>query len=103
MKERCLKSQKEWTVPHLMRVMVSSRRGTAQFERTGIVMVAGGLGERLGFDGIKIDIPVESIEQTSYLAHYASVILAMEARMQQPRKMPFIIMVLLTPKWLHNR
>ena len=68
-------------------------RGTAQFERTGIVMVAGGLGERLGFDGIKIDIPVESIEQTSYLAHYASVILAMEARMQQPRKMPFIIMV----------
>ena len=41
---------------------------------------AGGLGERLGFNGI-MDIPVESIGGTLYLKH-ADAILAMEARME---------------------
>ncbi|HEY5653817.1 MAG TPA: UTP--glucose-1-phosphate uridylyltransferase [Pontiella sp.] len=67
--------------------------GVKQFEKTGIVLVAGGLGERLGYNGIKLDIAVEVLESTSYIKHYASCIKAMEARMENPRSVPFIIMV----------
>ena len=66
--------------------------GKNQFGKTAIVLVAGGLGERLGYSGIKLDIPVEVTETTSYLAHYAACIKAMEARMKQPKPVPFIIM-----------
>ena len=67
--------------------------GVKQFEKTGIVLVAGGLGERLGYHGIKLDIPIEVLETTPYLKHYASCLLAMEARMETPKPVPFIIMV----------
>jgi UDP-sugar pyrophosphorylase len=67
--------------------------GVKQFEKTGIVLVAGGLGERLGYNGIKLDIAVETLESTTYIRHYASCLLAMEARMENPRPVPFIIMV----------
>jgi len=67
--------------------------GKNRFDKTAVVLVAGGLGERLGYNGIKLDIPVEVTETTSYLAHYAANLLAMEARMETPRPVPFIIMV----------
>ena len=67
--------------------------GAAHFDKTAFVMVAGGLGERLGYSGIKIDIPVEVTETTPYIAHYAANLLAMEARMPEPRPVPLIIMV----------
>ncbi len=67
--------------------------GVKQFEKAGVVLVAGGLGERLGYNGIKLDIPVEVLETTPYIQHYASCIKAMEARMENPRPVPFIIMV----------
>jgi UDP-sugar pyrophosphorylase len=66
--------------------------GVGHAHKTGVVLVAGGLGERLGYDGIKLDIPVEVTEGTTYLQHYASCIRAMEARMTNKRAMPFIIM-----------
>ena len=67
--------------------------GRRQFGRLGVVLVAGGLGERLGYGGIKIDIPVEVVETTPYIAHYAACIRAMQARGDDPRPIPFIIMV----------
>lgn len=67
--------------------------GQRQFGKMGVVLVAGGLGERLGYNGIKLDIPVEVVETTPYLAHYAACLKAMEARMESPRPVPFIIMV----------
>jgi UDP-sugar pyrophosphorylase len=66
--------------------------GKTHFSKTAVVLVAGGLGERLGYSGIKLDIPVEVTEATSYLAHYAANLKAMEARMEKPRPVPFIIM-----------
>ncbi|MEM1157631.1 MAG: UTP--glucose-1-phosphate uridylyltransferase [Verrucomicrobiota bacterium] len=66
--------------------------GMTHFDRTAIVLVAGGLGERLGYSGIKLDIPVEVTENTSYLAHYASCLKAMEDRMEDPHPVPFIVM-----------
>ncbi|MFA5688241.1 MAG: UTP--glucose-1-phosphate uridylyltransferase [Kiritimatiellales bacterium] len=67
--------------------------GQAHFEKVAVVLVAGGLGERLGYSGIKLDIPVEVTETTPYLAHYAACLKAMEARMQNPHPVPLIIMV----------
>ena len=67
--------------------------GVRHFDRVGIVLVAGGLGERLGYNGIKLDIAVEVLECTTYLKHYAENLLAMEARMENPRPVPFVIMV----------
>lgn len=67
--------------------------GAGHFDKTAFVMVAGGLGERLGYSGIKIDIPVEVTETTPYIEHYAANLLAMEARMSSPRPVPLIIMV----------
>lgn len=43
---------------------------------TCFVLVAGGLGERLGFDGIKVSIPFETVTYTSFMRHYCEYILA---------------------------
>lgn len=60
----------------------------------GFVLVAGGLGERLGYSGIKIGLPVETVTHTSYLQLYASQILAMEKRYALPgKRLPLAIMV----------
>ena len=64
--------------------------GLRCFAESAVVLVAGGLGERLGYHGIKLDIPVEVTETTSYLAHYASVIKAASSRLG--RAIPLIIM-----------
>ena len=64
--------------------------GLKCFAESAVVLVAGGLGERLGYNGIKLDIPVEVTETTSYLAHYASVI--KEASKRLGRRIPLIIM-----------
>ena len=64
--------------------------GLRCFAESAVVLVAGGLGERLGYHGIKLDIPVEVTETTSYLAHYASLIKAASSRFG--RAIPLIIM-----------
>ena len=64
--------------------------GLKCLSETAIVLVAGGLGERLGYHGIKLDIPVETTESTSYLAHYASFI--QEASKRVGRPVPLVIM-----------
>ena len=64
--------------------------GLAAFAKTAVVLVAGGLGERLGYHGIKLDIPVEVTENTSYLAHYTGVI--REASRKLGSRIPLVIM-----------
>lgn len=64
--------------------------GLKCFAETAVILVAGGLGERLGYHGIKLDIPVEVTTGTTYLAHFASVILAASSRLG--RKIPLVIM-----------
>lgn len=64
--------------------------GLRCFADSAVVLVAGGLGERLGYHGIKLDIPVEVTETTSYLAHYASIIKAASKRLG--RRIPLVIM-----------
>ncbi len=64
--------------------------GFREFAHTAVVLVAGGLGERLGYHGIKLDIPVEVTETTSYLAHFTAVLRAASVRFGRP--VPLVIM-----------
>jgi UDP-sugar pyrophosphorylase len=45
--------------------------GLGELGKVGFVLIAGGLGERLGYSGIKIDLPVTTIEENyCYLKYY---------------------------------
>jgi UDP-sugar pyrophosphorylase len=54
--------------------------GVAQAAGAAFVLVAGGLGERLGYSGIKVALPTESATGTCYLQLYCESILALQAR-----------------------
>ncbi|ETO28501.1 hypothetical protein RFI_08629, partial [Reticulomyxa filosa] len=65
---------------------------------TGFVLVAGGLGERLGYDGVKPELPSEITTETSFMELYVSTLLAFQARAQRSHpdrqiKVPLAIMV----------
>jgi UDP-sugar pyrophosphorylase len=65
--------------------------GLTQIGKVGFVLVAGGLGERLGYRGIKIGLPVETATGTCYLELYAQTILALQRRYADHR-LPLCIM-----------
>jgi len=58
----------------------AEEKGLREAAHATFVVVAGGLGERLGYGGIKLALPVESTTSTTYLEFYASYILALQAR-----------------------
>ena len=46
--------------------------GLKELEKVGFVLIAGGLGERLGYSGIKIGLPVCTVEEDyTYIKFYA--------------------------------
>lgn len=55
--------------------------GVKELSKTCFVIIAGGLGERLGYSGIKVSLPVCLIEEDySYLKFYSQYVLASQAR-----------------------
>ena len=54
--------------------------GVAGVSDVGFVLVAGGLGERLGFSGIKVQLPTEISTGRCYLALFCEHILALQSR-----------------------
>lgn len=55
--------------------------GMKELSKIGFVLIAGGLGERLGYSGIKIDLPVCTIDKDyCYLKYYANYALACKSR-----------------------
>ena len=57
------------------------RIGERELENLCFVLIAGGLGERLGYSGIKISLPVTIIEENySYMMYYCQYVLACEER-----------------------
>ena len=53
------------------------KEGVKELFKTGFVLIAGGLGERLGYSGIKIGLPVCTITPDySYLKYYCNYIKA---------------------------
>ncbi|KPA76253.1 UDP-sugar pyrophosphorylase (USP) [Leptomonas pyrrhocoris] len=63
------------------------RTGTEMLRRTVFVLVAGGLGERLGSSDIKVGLPVETATDTTYLDYYLSW-----ARQVGGPDVPFVLM-----------
>lgn len=61
-----------------------------------MVLVAGGLGERLGYNGIKVSLPVEITTETKFLELYVKTILALQDRSNElcgtNRKVPLAVM-----------
>ena len=53
--------------------------GAAASRGVAFVLVAGGLGERLGYSGIKLAMPADSLSGVCYLELYAQHILALQA------------------------
>lgn len=58
----------------------AERAGLAEAGAAAFVLVAGGLGERLGYSGVKVALPTESATNTSYLQLYCESIAALQAR-----------------------
>ena len=54
--------------------------GMKNIAKAAFTLVAGGLGERLGYGGIKIELPMETVTESCYLSYYVSHILAYQAR-----------------------
>lgn len=69
------------------------RLGISQLGKCGFVLVAGGLGERLGFSGIKLSLPTENILRKSYIQLYCQYILALQAKHGAGAPLPLAIML----------
>ena len=54
------------------------KEGVKELRHAGFVLVAGGLGERLGYNGIKVSLPTEILSELSYLGFYIKKILAIQ-------------------------
>lgn len=76
--------------------------GLDELARTGFVLIAGGLGERLGYSSIKVGLPVSTLQPNyTYLKYYANYVHACTkraaARMPEMQRstfyIPFAIMV----------
>ncbi|WOL19775.1 UDP-sugar pyrophosphorylase [Canna indica] len=52
--------------------------GIKEARKAAFVLVAGGLGERLGYKGIKLALPVETTTGRCFIQHYIETILAMQ-------------------------
>ncbi|MFS8011716.1 putative nucleotidyltransferase [Helianthus anomalus] len=72
--------------------------GVKQAQNAAFVLVAGGLGERLGYNGIKVALPMETTTGTCFLQHYIESILSLsEASFKQApgecrKDVPLVIM-----------
>ncbi|KAK4802350.1 hypothetical protein SAY86_000553 [Trapa natans] len=72
--------------------------GIKEARRAAFVLVAGGLGERLGYNGIKVALPAETTTGTCFLQHYIECILALQEASNKmakdgcQREIPFAIM-----------
>lgn len=67
--------------------------GLSHIQDAAFVLVAGGLGERLGYDGIKVELPAETLTCASFLETYITALLAMQRNGKDPsRPVPLIIM-----------
>lgn len=54
--------------------------GLQELHQTAFVLVAGGLGERLGYPGIKVSLPIEQLCQRTFLEYYISYLLAFQKK-----------------------
>lgn len=79
-------------------------KGLELIKDTGFVLVAGGLGERLGYNGIKLEIPVTLINGINYLEYYVNYIKAYKLRVEKIHNRKFIMpLCIMTSDDTHNK
>lgn len=66
--------------------------GMGEVGQCAIVLVAGGLGERLGYSGIKIELPVQTVTGTCFLEHYLQNLKALAEESGAKAPIPLAIM-----------
>eukprot|EP00815_Leptocylindrus_aporus_P005842 CAMPEP_0116068674 /NCGR_PEP_ID=MMETSP0322-20121206/11812_1 /TAXON_ID=163516 /ORGANISM="Leptocylindrus danicus var. apora, Strain B651" /LENGTH=721 /DNA_ID=CAMNT_0003555851 /DNA_START=60 /DNA_END=2225 /DNA_ORIENTATION=- len=66
--------------------------GLRTVSNVAFVLVAGGLGERLGYSGIKLSLSTNLLSEWSYLELYAKYILAMQQQNESKVEIPLVIM-----------
>ena len=75
----------------------AEQRGLAEAGALGFVVPAGGLGERLGFSGVKCALPTDTSSGATVLEVYVGYILAMQRRAERESgksvRLPLAIMV----------
>ena len=62
--------------------------GFNHLKETVFVLVAGGLGERLGYTGIKIGLQIDLITLRTYIEVYTDFIRAYEERIRKSEQLP---------------
>lgn len=78
--------------------MMLEEEGVKEARYAAFVLVAGGLGERLGYNGIKLALPAEATTGTCFLQHYIESIIALQEASckryndQSDRQIPLVIM-----------
>lgn len=66
--------------------------GLEQLQRAAFVLVAGGLGERLGYPGIKVSLPTQLLTGQCFLHYYCDYILAFQRKFTKGQPIPLAIM-----------
>jgi UDP-sugar pyrophosphorylase len=66
--------------------------GMKAAKNAAFVLVAGGLGERLGYHGIKVALPMETTTGDCYLSKYCAFIQALQVRCGPDVRLPLFIM-----------
>ena len=78
------------------------RRGVEAAADAAFVLVAGGLGERLGYSGIKLALPSESASGICFLQLYIESILALQKKAQVSRKERILPLAIMTSDDTHS-
>lgn len=58
------------------------KEGLEVLTHCGFVLVAGGLGERLGYNDIKIGLPIETFTNLPFIGYYIKKILSIQVRFE---------------------
>ncbi|PIA47551.1 hypothetical protein AQUCO_01400296v1 [Aquilegia coerulea] len=86
--------------------LMMEEAGIREARNAAFVLVAGGLGERLGYNGIKLALPSESTTGTCFLQRYIESILALQEasrRLVQGQSATQIPLVIMTSDDTHER
>lgn len=82
----------------------AERIGLANVGSLAFVLVAGGLGERLGYTDVKINLPIETCTGMTYLEYYVRLVIACEGLAEKATgKRPKLPLSILTSDDTHKR
>ncbi|KAK9821196.1 hypothetical protein WJX74_008774 [Apatococcus lobatus] len=79
------------------------QQGVKAAHGAAFVLVAGGLGERLGYSGIKLALPVDSARGACFLQVYTESILALQQLAQQQKPGCLLPLAIMTSDDTHQR